>query len=160
MALYNQLLESGEIREDPRQVAVLERLQALHDQLVEHDAKEDDWLVSIGFKKRDQPPKGVYYHARARCSRSPYDRIALPHDCACCDLRPTPAHLSVPPGLYMFGSVGCGKTFLMDLLYESVPIQGKRRVHFHDFMLEVHQRYVATAGTLRAAFGSPLCSVP
>lgn len=45
-----------------------------------------------------------------------------------------------PKGLYLWGSVGCGKTFLMDLFYDhcSVPNEYKKRVHFHRFMLDVH----------------------
>lgn len=46
----------------------------------------------------------------------------------------------VPCSLYMWGSTGCGKTYLMDLFYESLPIEKKRRIHFHDFMLNVHKR--------------------
>ena len=38
----------------------------------------------------------------------------------------------VPRSLYLFGDVGCGKSMLMDLLYEALPENtGKRRVHFH-----------------------------
>lgn len=43
--------------------------------------------------------------------------------------------------LYLWGGTGCGKTFLMDLFYAQLPAHVlKRRVHFHDFMLDVHKR--------------------
>lgn len=44
----------------------------------------------------------------------------------------------VPKGLYIWGGVGRGKTFLMDGFYHCLPYRRKRRIHFHNFMAEVH----------------------
>ena len=45
-----------------------------------------------------------------------------------------------PRGLYIHGGVGRGKTMLMDLFHAGLPYDGKRRVHFHEFMADVHER--------------------
>ena len=46
----------------------------------------------------------------------------------------------VPKGLYFYGGVGRGKSFLMDAFYGCLPYRRKRRVHFHAFMAEIHRR--------------------
>lgn len=49
-------------------------------------------------------------------------------------------------GLYMWGGVGRGKTWLMDLFYQSLPGERKQRLHFHRFMLRVHEELTALQG--------------
>ena len=54
----------------------------------------------------------------------------------------------IPRGVYMYGGVGRGKSFLMDCFFDAVPIQRKTRLHFHEFMREVHRELRALQGTV------------
>jgi cell division protein ZapE len=45
-----------------------------------------------------------------------------------------------PKGIYIYGDVGRGKTMLMDLFFEGLQVQAKRRIHFHAFMQDIHRR--------------------
>lgn len=62
----------------------------------------------------------------------------------------------VPRGLYLFGGVGRGKTLLMDLFFEHVPFERKRRTHFHAFMADIHDRIAAAR---RSSHGDPIASI-
>ncbi len=57
-----------------------------------------------------------------------------------------------PGGLYIHGAVGRGKSMLMDLFFAGAPVAAKRRVHFHAFMAEMHDR----AHRLRRRAGDPI----
>lgn len=54
----------------------------------------------------------------------------------------------IPRGVYMYGGVGRGKSFLMDCFYNAVPLKRKTRLHFHEFMREVHRELAAMHGTV------------
>jgi cell division protein ZapE len=54
----------------------------------------------------------------------------------------------IPRGVYMYGGVGRGKSFLMDCFYTAVPLVRKTRLHFHEFMREVHRELSDLQGTV------------
>jgi cell division protein ZapE len=78
------------------------------------------------------------------------ERAAAVLDRLAAELQPEPKKLpwarlfgKAPPparGVYLWGGVGRGKSMLMDLAFTAIPAERKRRVHFHEFMLEVHER--------------------
>ena len=73
-------------------------------------------------------------------------------------LRKLLVHPDLPKGVWFWGGVGRGKSFLMDCFFAAVPYQRKRRVHFHAFMREIHERLKAlkNAGNVE---GDPLAKV-
>jgi cell division protein ZapE len=57
-------------------------------------------------------------------------------------------HPPLPRGVYLWGAVGRGKTFLMDSFYRCLPLVRRRRVHFHHFMRDVHRELDELKGTV------------
>jgi cell division protein ZapE len=98
LAGYERLVAAGELKPDPAQRLVVERLDRLAIELEQAPVKGSVLWRMLGRK-------------------------------------PDPVR-----GLYLWGGVGRGKSMLMDLFYGCVATKPKRRVHFHEFMLEVHDR--------------------
>jgi len=103
-AWYQAACEKSGFVCDARQIAAIEELETLWQQLVEFKVRRNQFL--------------------GRSLLSP----------------------EVPKGLYIWGGVGRGKTFLMDGFYHCLPYRRKRRIHFHNFMAEVHHEMKTLAG--------------
>jgi len=71
--------------------------------------------------------------------QSVYDRLIGPQPVLPVWNRLLGRRLTPVKGLYLWGGPGRGKTYLMDCFYECLPFGEKRRVHFHRFMLEIHE---------------------
>ena len=119
--------------------AIVEHLQDLHDMLVEY-----------------RPPKVVHptIESLQPASKSWFGPLF--------GSKPKKLALEIPPhlpiGLYMFGDVGSGKTMLMDLFFDTLPpnITSRTRIHFHNFMQEVHKRLHA----VRTQHGGDFDAIP
>jgi protein AFG1 len=115
MVEYEKRIASGDLVDgDSFQVDTIQQLQRLYEDLVENE----------------EACKLDRYQSSEISGRWLWSRLMTP---------PT-THAPVK-GLYLYGGVGTGKTMLMDLFYEQLPANWrKKRIHFHDFMLNVHSR--------------------
>ncbi|KAK4125702.1 hypothetical protein N657DRAFT_591429, partial [Parathielavia appendiculata] len=118
---YDRRVASGVLRNDEHQRGIVQSLQHLHEELRHYHAPPvvQPTLESL------KPNKSLFSWLSGG-KKSP--------------IRSIPGNL--PRGLYLYGDVGCGKTMLMDLFYDTLPqnVRSKTRIHFHNFMQGVHQR--------------------
>jgi protein AFG1 len=129
-AAYDRKVDAGEVRSDNAQVALAAKLDALHQSLAS--------LPPVPM--RTDNPTGDSF-----TDSSPLLRLLTRPLAPAQNFFRNKFHLwsfdPPPRGLYIHGPVGVGKSFLMDLFYDSVNTNlTKRRVHFHEFMLNVHHR--------------------
>ncbi|PHH69903.1 hypothetical protein CDD80_6380 [Ophiocordyceps camponoti-rufipedis] len=105
-------------------VGIIESLEHLHNEL----------------RNYHRPPLVRPSLEQAQRRSSPWAISAFLGRSSTPSIAPIPAGL--PRGLYLHGDVGSGKTMLMDLFYDTLPaaVQTKTRIHFHNFMQDVHRR--------------------
>ncbi|KAK7054894.1 ATPase [Paramarasmius palmivorus] len=134
---YQRLIDSGALRGDEHQTRIIQKLQHLHDQLINYTPPAIP---------ADTP------------SNSIFSRLFSSQPAEPTTFSPPP---DAPKGLYLYGDVGTGKTMLMDLFYSTLPpnITRKRRVHFHAFMIDVHKRLHAAKLAMGYKGGDPIAPV-
>lgn len=127
LAAYKQLEVDGEIRPDADQLRVLDYFETLYRELESYPELSKR---SVGLSVKSWRFSHLF--------------------------RWSGGDKTPPRGLYIYGGVGRGKSMLMDLFYDVAPVKSKKRVHFHEFMLDVHARmkeWRGLSGKERAARG-------
>ncbi len=110
---YRAAIDAGRIEEDPAQLDALNALDALSTALHEAPPRRDRGTGASG-------------------------RLGQFADRLTARLRGRTAPMA-PRGIYLWGGVGRGKTFLMDLFHDALPIGAAQRAHFHEFMQALHR---------------------
>jgi predicted ATPase len=104
-------------------LALIENLQELHDMLIDYKAPK----VAHPTIESLQPVKMSFLSSLFQRESTNKETQEISEE--------------LPKGIYMYGDVGSGKTMMMDLFYDTLPpnITHKTRIHFHNFMQEVHR---------------------
>ena len=116
MQAYQSALDSGQLQLDPLQYSVVGKLQDLYDR-----------LMAAESAPRKLQKQGGFFSSLFRRLEAPSEEQLV-------------------KGLYLWGGVGRGKTLLCDMFYAGLPIDKKKRVHFHRFMQSVHDQLKAIRG--------------
>ena len=147
---YRKIVQEGMIREDKYQLEALEHLQRLYDEVIHYDRHVVSFhsSPSSSSQQSTSPPTLPIAHPETKTSSTSFfGRLFAGREEG--HTKETPSNISsssslsltsTPKSVYLWGGTGCGKTFIMDLFYDQLPIGRKRRVHFDSFMIdqEVH----------------------
>lgn len=113
---YRALLASGALHPDPAQAMAVEKLESLAKAVAAYEPSQGEggWFARFGFANRTAPQLAWY-------ADDGMQNLGK-------------------QGLYIYGDVGKGKSMLMDLFFGAAAVRHKRRVHFHEFMRDVHRQ--------------------
>ncbi|KAJ6175900.1 hypothetical protein N7485_002814 [Penicillium canescens] len=137
---YNIRVEEGRLRDDEYQRGIMQGLQGLFEALKDYHPPK---VVHPDPQSLDLQQKPSFFGSLFGGSKKAA-KSTIPEN--------------LPKGLYMYGDVGCGKTMLMDLFFDTLPpnIKDKTRIHFHNFMQDVHKRM----HVVKMQFGNDFDALP
>jgi predicted ATPase len=133
--VHSEMMSTNEVRETQFKqtgtlltvfLAIIESLQDLHDMLIAYNPPKivHPTLESLRPQRHSLLDAFDAIFSRKSTNKA---KMEIPE--------------AVPKGIYMYGDVGSGKTMMMDMFFETLPpnIKHKTRIHFHNFMQEVHR---------------------
>ncbi|KAB2870837.1 MAG: AFG1 family ATPase [Burkholderiaceae bacterium] len=121
--LYERTLAERGYRSDPAQLRAIDALERCENEWADYKARRSNAVTK--FLRAPLPADaGVPPGGSEPVLRRLGDWLVRP---------------PIPRGVYMYGGVGRGKSFLMDCFFQAVPLTRKTRLHFHEFMREVHR---------------------
>ncbi|PVU95785.1 hypothetical protein BB559_002611 [Furculomyces boomerangus] len=112
VSAYKETVQKGLISYDQGQLEILEKLNTIHSEI-------NKFLESNSAKYSEKASKLLKFVGLQNSFQTKNN---------------------LPKGLYIYGNVGTGKTMIMDLFYGTLNTTKKKRVHFHEFMLDIHAR--------------------
>ncbi|KAL9187059.1 hypothetical protein ACHAXT_010779 [Thalassiosira profunda] len=128
---YEALVQTGEVTRDPHQIVALAELDRLREECL---AYLEETNITADKGNTDNNGSDDPWSMTGLFSMTP--SWANPSLTNATQIQRIP-----PKGVYLHGGVGCGKTYCMNLFYDSLPDDvDKQKVHFHKFMLGVHKR--------------------
>lgn len=160
--VYDKMVSSGKIKDDAMQRLVLNNFETLYKKIIDYESsriEKENFLEEVNKKlenieekelevKTNETSKGSsWFYGNERKISLFGNLFSSQKSKKFCDadimlkknLLAEREALNQPKGVYVHGGPGSGKTFLMDIFYHSLPFAHKRRVHFNEFMLEIHR---------------------
>jgi len=137
---YMKMKNAGEIQEDPRQEVCMKMLDDLAKDVVNYRpsmrAKSSPSAAPQPAASASSGGGGVFSSFFGGGSSKPAAPTPQPQPKPTQELNPAPGQV----GLYLWGGTGTGKTFMMNMFYDQVQVKEKKRIHFHEWMIDVHTR--------------------
>ncbi|KAJ8902444.1 hypothetical protein NDN08_006849 [Rhodosorus marinus] len=116
---YRSMLAHGKLRQDPWQVKAVDVIESVGKGIL----KENNYHGTVGKEPNGSKWTLGSFFGNLKTDAEGNARVE-----------------DSPKGLYLYGGVGSGKTMLMEMLFDRINVERKRREHYHEFMNDFHQR--------------------